>query len=459
MSEDTAVQSTKLKRRWKPYPEYKNPGIEWLQEVPTHWEVSVLKRAFNVQLGKMLQSTPTGTEDTLEPYLRAANISWHGVDLSDVKDMWFSPYEKKQYALEEGDLLISEGGDVGRSAIWKGELEHCYIQNAINRVRSKGLHSTHFLYYWIYTLKHSGYIDMFCSRATIPHFTAEKVECIHVLLPPVLEQHAITDFLNRETSKMDALIAKKGQLIELLQEKRIALISDAVTKGLDPNVAMKDSGLEWLREIPANWQVSRLKYLSKRITKGTTPTTLGKEFVDQGITFVKVESISDTLTVLEDSCAHIDEETHALLRRSQLDKDDVLIGIAGAIGRIAIVTEDLLPANTNQAVGIISLGQPNIVPRWIAYSLMSDGAQKHYGLATVQSAQENLSLEDVGSAFIPIPPPNEQRAIATFLDRETAKVYALIAKVGEAIDRLQEYRTTLISAAVTGKIDVREAAL
>ena len=211
----------------------KDSGMEWLGEVPENWFLVPLKRAFFVQLGKMLQSTPASSEDTLEPYLRAANIFWSGVDLNDVNRMWFSPYEKQQYNLKVDDLLVSEGGDVGRTAIWKGEIENCYIQNAVNRVRSKGIHSTHFLFYWMYSLKHCGYIDMLCNKATIAHFTAEKVEQVNIILPPSPEQRTIAVFLDRETARIDALILKVREGIEKLKEYRTALISAAVTGKID----------------------------------------------------------------------------------------------------------------------------------------------------------------------------------------------------------------------------------
>jgi type I restriction enzyme S subunit len=211
----------------------KDSGVEWLGEIPAHWIVTLLKRAFYVQLGKMLQSTQTSEEDTLEPYLRAANIFWNGVDISDVKKMWFSPYEKDHYLLRNDDLLISEGGDVGRSALWKGDIEYCYIQNAINRVRSREINSTQFLYYWIYVLKFNGYIDMLCNKATIAHFTAEKVEKIHIILPPSTEQRSIFAFLDCETAKLDDLTAKIQEAIEKLQEYRTALISAAITGKID----------------------------------------------------------------------------------------------------------------------------------------------------------------------------------------------------------------------------------
>ena len=229
----SALISHAVTKGLDPDVEMKDSGVEWLGEIPAGWKIALLKRAFDVQLGKMLQSEPSNSTDTLEPYLRAANVFWNGADLTDVKEMWFSPHEKQQYALVAGDLLVSEGGDVGRSALWKGELERCYIQNAINRVRSKGTHSTHFLYYWVYTLKHSGHIDMLCNKATIFHFTAEKVEAVEVLLPSPSEQRAIAAYLDRETARIDALIAKVREAIERLREYRTALISAAVTGKID----------------------------------------------------------------------------------------------------------------------------------------------------------------------------------------------------------------------------------
>ena len=211
----------------------KDSGVEWLGEIPVEWEVLVIKRQFSVQLGKMLQNNPESPKDELAPYLRVANITWNGVDLSDVKEMWFSPCDKERFNLREFDLLVSEGGDVGRSALWRRELDTCYIQNAINRVRSRGKDLTRFLYYWLYTLKEAGYLDMLCSKATISHFTAEKVQEVPAVLPPLSEQQAIADFLDRETAKIDALVAKIREGIGLLKEYRTALISAAVTGKID----------------------------------------------------------------------------------------------------------------------------------------------------------------------------------------------------------------------------------
>lgn len=225
------------------YPKYKDSGVEWLGHVPEHWEVAPLKRGFEVRLGKMLQPNKASPSDELVPYLRAANIQWSGVDLTDLKQMWVSAEERQQLSLQPNDLLISEGGDVGRSALWKGELDNCYFQNSINRVRGHSSNSTQFLYYWLSMLKASGYIEMICNKSTIAHFTAEKVSATPVALPPITEQQAIVDFLESHTTQIDALIQEAQRGIELLKERRSALISAAVTGQIDVRGVVESVGL------------------------------------------------------------------------------------------------------------------------------------------------------------------------------------------------------------------------
>jgi type I restriction enzyme S subunit len=228
-----AVISHAVTKGIDPNVKMKNSGVEWLGEVPVHWEVISLKRGYSVTLGKMLQPEMSNNLDELLPYLRAANIQWNGVDTSDVKYMWLSQKEKVQLALEYGDLLVSEGGDVGRSCLWLAELDACYFQNSVNRVRSKNNNSTNFLRYWISTIKSKGYIDVICNKSTIAHFTTEKVSAVTVPLPPPNEQAKIEKYIDHETAKIDNLINEQKKLIELLQERRAALISAAVTGKID----------------------------------------------------------------------------------------------------------------------------------------------------------------------------------------------------------------------------------
>ena len=209
----------------------KDSGVEWLGEVPEHWDVAVVKRAFIVKLGKMLQPDQKDETDVLQKYLKASNLTWDGVKDID-NEMWFSKNELKKLKLERGDLLVAEGGDVGKSCIFDSS-EEFYYQNSVNRVRGQKNNANKFLYYWLFTLKYSGYIDILCNKSTIAHFTAEKLNETILLLPDSVEQNEITAYLDRENGIINQLILKQNQLIKKLKEYRSSIISHAVTGKID----------------------------------------------------------------------------------------------------------------------------------------------------------------------------------------------------------------------------------
>ena len=217
----------------KPYPKYKDSGIPWLGEVPEGWMVTKLKRGFAVKLGKMLQPHQNAKDQVLCPYVRASNIQPEGVDASDFNEMWMSPTEMNILRLYKGDLLVSEGGDVGRSAIWNDELPEAYFQNSINRVRALGGNNNQFLNYLLKSVKSAGAVDVICNRLSIAHLTAEKLNEIDILLPDEKKQSAIAAFLDRKTARIDAVVGKTQKSIELLKERRSALITAAVTGKID----------------------------------------------------------------------------------------------------------------------------------------------------------------------------------------------------------------------------------
>jgi type I restriction enzyme S subunit len=275
-------------------------------------------------------------------------------------------------------------------------------------------------------------------------------------LPPLTEQRAIAAFLDRETARIDALAAKKERLIELLQEKRTALISHAVTKGLNPNVSMKDSGVEWLGEIPGHWEVERLKY---GIT-GCQNGVWGDE--PDGVTDVACVRVADFERTR--FRVHLDAPTlraieHRIRSSHLLHHSDLLLEKSGG--------------GDNQPVGVVVLFDgaiPAVCSNFIARMPSAPGhdanflcyvhAAAYTARLNSRSIKQNTGIQNLDSeAYLselgPRPPLDEQRAIAAYLDRETAKIDALVGKVRHAIERLKEYRTALISAAVTGKIDVR----
>jgi len=278
---------------------------------------------------------------------------------------------------------------------------------------------------------------------------------VRVWRPNLATQHAIATFLDRKTAQIDALIEKKQRQIELLQEKRTALISQAVTKGLNPNVKMKDSGVEWLGEIPEHWGVSRIKLESIRISKGTTPSTMGMELSDFGIRFLKAENI--TLDGISDKPEFfIDQLTNARLSRSQLRCSDILVVIAGATtGKSSVIDKSFLPANLNQAIAYIRLknvAYSTFLQTWISLPFVQDQIWQ----AAVQSAQPNLSMEDLGNLVSVIPGNNELPGITRYIKKVLNEIKDIESRIFESIKLLQEHRTALISATVTGKIDVRD---
>lgn len=206
--------------------EMKDSEIEWIGEIPNNWEVSKVKYFFNIRLGKQLQPKKKNNGDSLKPYLRAANVDWKGIDTTDIKKMWFSKKETENYKLEYGDLIVSEGGDAGRAAIYKGELPECYVQNAVHRVRGE---NTYLLYYWLFAAKSVGFIDILCNKATFMHFTVDKFREFPYLKIPEGEQREIINFLDNKSFEIDTTIYQKEQLITELESYKKSLIYEYVT--------------------------------------------------------------------------------------------------------------------------------------------------------------------------------------------------------------------------------------
>lgn len=443
------------------YPEYKDSGVEWLGEVPGHWDVTALKRGFNVTLGKMLQPDSTGPDDELLPYLRAANIQWDGVDATDIKQMWLSKRDRAQLRLERGDLLVSEGGDVGRSCMWSAEIESCYFQNSVNRVRAREGHSNRYLYYWMSTVKDKGYIDVLCNKSTIAHFTAEKVAAVPVPLPTPAEQTQIAAFLDRETAKIDALVAEQRRLMALLKEKRQAVISHAVTRGLNPKAPLKPSGIEWLGDVPEHWGVVALGKVTVSRCDGPFGSGLKSEhYTDSGVRVIRLQNIRrDGFNGTDE--AFIDNDYYS----RELSGHDVVVGdvlIAGlgddrnTVGRACVAPVGIEPAMVKADCFRYRMNTAQALPDFVATAL-SASSESDAGVLSTGSTRSRVPLSVMATRKLPLPPLIEQFEIASFIKGESSKFDTLTTEAQRAIDLLQERRTALISAAVTGQIDVRGA--
>ena len=205
-------------------------GIDWIGEIPTGWKVTVLRRFAHIILGKMLQPSPKFKEDSLEQYICAKDVHFEGIDTSDLKKMYFNQAEKELYQIQKGDMLVVEGGaGAAGSCVLRNDLPDTYIQNSIMIVRPKQGIDIRYIQYYEFSLVKKGYVDYVCNKATIPHFTKDKLSSMPIPLPPLSEQQAIASYLDEKCADIDRLIALKRQKIESLKDYKKSVIYEAVT--------------------------------------------------------------------------------------------------------------------------------------------------------------------------------------------------------------------------------------
>ena len=212
----------------------KDSGVEWIGQVPSHWEVCRLKNHSHIVLGKMLMSSPPKGKEhlyTLEKYLKAKNIGWlHITDDEDcIEEMWFNKYEKSIYRLQENDLVMNEGGDVGKIGIWRNHIYSCYIQNSINKITIDNTCNPFYFQYLLFAIAKTNYFWSIVNPISIAHLTKEKLACTPIVCPPLSEQQAIAAYLDKRCGEIDRAIAKQQKRIELLQELKQSIITEVVT--------------------------------------------------------------------------------------------------------------------------------------------------------------------------------------------------------------------------------------
>ena len=432
----------------------KDSGIEWIGDIPEGWEISKVSYFYEVQLGKMLQPQKKSETDTEEKYLCAANVGKNSLSLDTLKTMWFSQTEKHQFDLKEGDLLVVEGGDVASCAIIEAPVRNLFFQNALHRVRPLHNESVAFLRYWLMTAKSYGYIDLICNKATIAHFSKEKFIALPIPVIPQDIQSKIVSFLDLECKQIDDLLSKSSSSIEEYKKLKQAIITQAVTKGVRGKREMKDSGVEWIGEIPAEWSITKIKSGVTKIGSGKTPSGGAETYTDSGVIFLRSQNVYDCTLNLE-SPTYISPEVDATMKSTRVLPDDVLLNITGgSIGRCSIVPKTLGLANVNQHVCIIRTNSLIFLPKYMQYFWVS--ALGHLAIDLYQTGgnREGMSADAIRNTPIPYAPLNEQKEIADYLDAKCAKIDKLIAKKEQLIKELESYKKSLIYEVVTGKREV-----
>lgn len=432
------------------YPKYKDSGVEWLGEVPEGWEVSKVGRHVILDVGFAFQSDQFSEFGV--KLLRGDNVTEGKTRWGEKTRYW--PYDKTvpdRYLLNEGDIVISmDGSKVGKnySLISKEDLP-AYLVQRVARLKTKEDLLNSFLLSLIGWDLFKEYVNIIKTDPAIPHITAKNIQDFFIPLPPLPEQAAIAAFLDRETGKIDALVSEQEKLIALLKEKRQALISHAVTKGLDPKAKMKDSGVEWLGEVPHGWEVKPLKYLGEAITGLTySPENIVDE--SDGILVLRSSNVQAGKISLHDNVFVKTDLPEKLLTQ----RGDILIcsrnGSRALIGKNAKIEEPY----ENLTWGAFMTMFRSPYHQYLFFVFNSPIFESQSSLFLTSTINQ-LTIGNLYSLIIPVPPLPEQTAIATFLDRETGKIDALMQEADRGIELLKERRSALISAAVTGKIDVR----
>ena len=444
----------------QPYPAYKPSGIEWLGEIPAHWEEKSLKHISRIE-NSGAYGAEEGTYDNDVRVCTTAHIGFNRKFFVDEMPFRsFTLQEVERYKGIPGDIFVvkSSGSNTniisGKLAIIQHAEPTIVFTNFLMRIRPiSDKISAQFLAYLLSSSFTRQRIKRMVATTTYPNIDVEEYSGDKLPLPTLNDQHAIAAYLDCETVRLDALIEKKQRQIELLQEKRTALISRSVTKGLDPNAKMKDSGVEWLGEIPAHWQVRRLRYLaSGSLMYGANEAAL--ETDPSSPRFVRITDISEDGSLRPETFKSLPSE---IAEPYLLREGDVLLARSGAtVGKTFIYRKEWGKACFAGYLIRFPCNRDLLLPDFLFAFTRSHIYWSQIRGGTIQATIQNFNAEKYGELLLPLPPLTEQHTIVSYLDVEGTRIDTLIEKIKKSVTLLREYRTSLISTAVTGKIDVRK---
>ena len=425
--------------------------MEWLGEVPSHWDVKKIKRLSPVKRGaspRPINDLKYFDDNGEYAWVRISDVTRCNGYLFDTEQKLSELGASHSVKLEPESMFLSIAATVGKPCITK--IKTCIHDGFVYFPKLK---------------KHKELLfNIFDSKlcfvglgklGTQLNLNSETVEDIYISIPPDSEEEKVIKFLSLETTKIDTLIAKQEKLIELLEEQRKSIISHAVTKGLNPNAPMKDSGVEWLGEVPEHWMTPSSKHLLEiPITDGPHETP---NFVDDGVPFISAEAISKGKIDFDKKRGYITPELNAIYSKKYSPKiEDIYMVKSGATtGKVAMVgtTEEF---NIWSPLAVFRCNKNKVLPKFLLAVFNSSHFYDALVLNWSYGTQQNIGMGVLSNIEIPCPPLKEQAEIIQHLDAQNTKFDKLISTQSQLIEKLKEYRSSIISHAVTGKIDVRE---
>lgn len=423
------------------YPTYKDSGVEWLGEVPGHWGIKRLKH--NLRL-------LTEKTDRRDYPVALENIEgWTGRFIPTETE-----FMGEGIAFDAGDILFGKLRPYLAKA-YRAEFSGEAVGDFYVMRPATGIDSG-FAQYQILNREFIAIVDGSTFGSKMPRASWEFVGGVKVTTPPLDEQSKITAFLDRETAKIDALVAEQRRLMALLKEKRQAVISHAVTQGLNPDAPLKPSGIEWLGDVPAHWAVKKIKFVTASVKAGPFGSALTKDvYVSTGYRVYGQEQVIPNDFTVGDY--FITPEKYNELSQYSVSPGDILISCVGTFGKIAIVPDNIQPGIINPRLIRLRCSHA-IKAEYLVEVMRSNVTFEQFASFTRGGTMDVINISTLNEIFIALPPMAEQQELLSFIQHEIAKFDTLTTEAQRAIDLLQERRTALISAAVTGQIDVRKFA-
>lgn len=426
----------------KTYPKYKESGIPWIGQILEEWEQAPLKYLIEITKGRKPISFVD--EPIEEPYITMDYLRGR-----DNSCQYPGSVEGLVHIDEDETLVLWDGANAGE--FLKARRGYLASTMAAIRIKDKNLLPS---YLFLFLKSGERYSKTLASGTTIPHFNPQFFD-INIPVPPLAEQQAIAEYLDKKTGDIDELVGLLNKQIADVRAYRQSLITETVTQGLNKDVPMKDSGIEWIGQIPKGWHLTKLKHLTSKIGSGITPTGGATIYQDSGILFIRSQNVyTDGLRL--DDVAYISDEIDNNMQSSRVLYGDVLLNITGAsIGRCTTFNLERTRANVNQHVCIIRPIAELLLSKYLQYTLNSNLGQIQIALYQTGGNREGLNFEQLKNFLIPDIPLSEQQQIVEFLDAKTKDIDELLSKLEAQVADLLAYKSSLISEVVTGKIDIR----
>ena len=446
----------------KRYEKYKDSGVEWLGEIPEHWGNTSIKNVLEIPITDGPHTTPDLIDEGI-PFISAEAIKNGKIDFNRKRgNISESDYElfSKKYVPKLNDIyMVKSGATTGNVAKLVDDVKFT-IWSPLAVFRADGNKVIpDFLHLYLQSSNLRNAVEISWSYGTQQNIGMGVLGNLNIPIPTLSEQNKIVDYLEFHTALIEEIVSEMQKQIELLQEKRKALINEVVTKGLNPQAPMRDSGIEWLGMIPEHWKCLSLRYIVDILTDFTANGSFGDlaknvTYLEDG--YSRLVRLKDLRENLNNKGIYVSKESHEYLSKSSLYGNEILLANVGAYAGLACLMPEIdYPATLGPNMFLLKFNE-HVNRKFIYYALLSSYLSGQLINKAVSSAQPKLNKEDVRSCLVILPTLSEQIAIVNHIESRTTKIDQTVEELRMQIEKLKEYKLSVISEAVTGKVDVRE---